>query len=520
MAGNKEAELEEFGIETAKSAGIYVGAQLVSSLISFVTLILPARLLGPADFGIFIIAISFTTLLGFGGNLSFGSALRRMLPQSIRNRRRLRSLLCNAYVIGSISGLAITALAFVFGGSVATMIYHDSRFALPLQIASLMIILTVLFNLGLSALVGLGRAKDAAVSDLLYSATQLAAVAILLFAGYGIAGAVAGMLAGFLAGTVSEAFYLRKAVGSIAAGISRKVIREILRFSLPVFASDISTMGLTNFAVLFLGAVASEGIVGNYGVAFKLGTAFQVVTVSSTFIMLSAFSRALDRARLSKRIQNIYANSVYYSFLFVLPALAYLVASARPFTYMLFSSSYSLAPAYFVVIALGVTLGIFSAYSGNLMLAYGYARRFMRYQLVAIGVSFALLLLLTPLIGVAGILLSLFVVSPVLLALLYGISLARDFGLTLQYRKILAVAMAALITTLVSIALMRSLGYGEHTALLANFLIVLLAYPALSAALGGITARNVLFLRKFAGRLGPASALLLAVLAYTSKFVR
>ena len=106
-------ELEEFGIETAKSTSIYVSAQLASSLISFLVLILAARVLGPSDFGIFIIAISFATLLGFGGNLSFGSALRRMLPINMKNKKRLRSLLGNAYFVGSVSGLTITIIALL-----------------------------------------------------------------------------------------------------------------------------------------------------------------------------------------------------------------------------------------------------------------------------------------------------------------------------------------------------------------------------------------------------------------------
>lgn len=223
------------------------------------------------------------------------------------------------------------------------------------------------------------------------------------------------MLMGFLAGVAVEALFLRRAIGSIASKISKKVIKQILSFSLPVFASDISTMGLTNFAVLLLGVFVTTSIVGNYGAAFKLGTAFQVVTDSTAFILLSAFSMALGRTKLSAHMKGIYADSVYYAFLFVLPMLAYLVSSARPFTYLFFSNEYALTPSYFIVIAIGITIDALEAYAGNLMLAYGRTGMYMRYQLAAIAISLALMLILTPYFGVIGVLIPLFVVSPVLL---------------------------------------------------------------------------------------------------------
>lgn len=513
-------ELEEFGIETAKSTSMYVSAQLASTIISFLVLILAARVLGPSDFGIFVIAIAFETLLGFGGNLSFGSALRRMLPINMKNKKMLRSLLCNAYFVGSVTGLTITIIAFAFSSTIAIAVYHNAQLALPLRIASIMILLTVLFNVGLSSLVGLGKIKYAAISDLFYSSAQLAAVALLLYAGYGISGAVAGMLMGFLAGVAVEALFLRRAIGSIASKISKKVIKQILSFSLPVFASDISTMGLTNFAVLLLGVFVTTSIVGNYGAAFKLGTAFQVVTDSTAFILLSAFSMALGRTKLSAHMKGIYADSVYYAFLFVLPMLAYLVSSARPFTYLFFSNEYALTPSYFIVIAIGITIDALEAYAGNLMLAYGRTGMYMRYQLAAIAISLALMLILTPYFGVIGVLIPLFVVSPVLLGVMYCISLKKNFKLTLHYRKLSALAVAALLTALLAVLLPSALHYGGHAALLINLLVVLLLYPPLIALFRGITEGNIQFLRKFSYRLGPVSPLMRLVLAYTAIFVR
>jgi O-antigen/teichoic acid export membrane protein len=516
-----DEELEEFGIETAKNTSLYVGAQLASSLISFAVLIIAARVLGPSDFGIFIIAVSFATLLGFGGNLSFGAALRKMLPAAAGDTKRIRSLLGNAFFFGSLTGLVITLIAFALSGAIAVYVYHDALLSLPLGIASIMIVLTVLFNVGLSSLVGIGRIKQAAISDLLYSTTQLAAVSILIYLGYGIPGAVAGMVFGFFAGLAAEILYLRKAIGGITTTISRKVIGQMLDFSMPVFVSQISSMGFTNFAVLLLGVFVASSIVGNYGAALKLGVAFQVITASTSFIMLFSFSKVLQaKTRLSRHIKSIYASTVYYSFLFVLPMLAYLVSSARPFSYLFFSSAYTLTPAYFTVIAIGVTIDALEVYAGNLMLAYGRPRVYMRYQLAAIAICLVLMLALTPYLGVAGVLFPLFVVSPVLLGVVYCITLSRDFELTLHYRKLSALAIAALATAALAILLHLVLNYGGHVELVVNLLLVLLVYPPLAVLFRGIEENNIGFLRKFAQRLGPVSPLLRAVLSYTAFFVR
>ena len=237
--------------------------------------------------------------------------------------------------------------------------YHNAQLALPLQIASIMILLTVLFNVGLSALVGLGKTKEAAISDLLYSTAQLAAVAaaaLLRLRGLWSCRWHAGWAS--WPASPQKHYFSGRAIGSIATKLSKSVMKQILGFSLPVFASDISTMGLTNFAVLFLGVFARTSIVGNYGVAFKLGTAFQVVTVLNSFHHALRLLQALDRTKLSKHMKGIYAEQRVLLLPVRAALLAYLVlAQGRSRTCSSRAATRS-RPAYFIVIAIGITIGM------------------------------------------------------------------------------------------------------------------------------------------------------------------
>ena len=103
----------------------------------------------------------------------------------------------------------------------------------------------------------------------------------------------------------------------------------------------------------------------------------------------------------------------------------------------LFSSKYQSCTILLCCNSLGSTIGIISTYASNLQIGYGDTRRFMYYQLLAVAIQIVLLFALTPLLGVNGVLLALFVISQILIDIIYVYALYRQFSFKHEFRPLL-----------------------------------------------------------------------------------
>ena len=80
-AAGHEALHESSKARVARHGIIYVTGQMVGSVAVFLTLIILARQLQPAELGLYAIAIAFYTLLGIFSTFSMGTALRKKLAE-------------------------------------------------------------------------------------------------------------------------------------------------------------------------------------------------------------------------------------------------------------------------------------------------------------------------------------------------------------------------------------------------------------------------------------------------------
>ena len=515
---NRSDAVHELGVSTAKGSIIFVAAQIISSLITLVLLVGMTRLLRPADYGFYSIAVAFAAFLGMGGRFGMGTALRKMLPEST-GRKRIIELISNSYFLAGVIAIAIAALGIIFAGPIAVAIYKTPSITLPLQIAAVVVFLTAIMEMVFAALVGLGMIKEAAIADIVYSIVQAVASVALVLAGHGVTGAMVGYALGFVFGIAMGSFYLIRRIGLKATSPSTKTLGELAKFTVPIVVSNVSALGATNFAVLILGVYASAQVVGNYGAAYRLGSLFIVILTSVTFILLASFSKAFSKKNLSKSIERIYNASLEYSLVFVLPLLAFLVAVAVPVSRLLFSSAYALAPLYFDVVAFGTVLGIVGSFAGTLIISYGDTRRFMYYQMAVIAVEFILLLALTPLFLARGTLLAVFIIAPLLSNAIYIMALERQFSISINWGKLLRIVLPSLLLWV--LAAIISMALHQHLAtILMDAALFLLLYPPLMALAKAVDKKDILFLRHVADRLRGVGAPIEYLLRYTELFIK
>lgn len=488
----EEKNVKNPHVKTAKNGILYVVGQIVGSFSILILLSLLARLLKPSNFGLYAIVIAFYTLLGIIGNFGIGTALRKKLAET-ENKTKRSELISNSYFMAMAIALVIAIAGVVLSGSIAAYIYHEPSLATALQLASVLVIFWVFFNLTIAVLVGLEKVKEATIIDLFYSVVQPIAAVGLVVLGYGIFGAVTGIAISIVLGSVLGLFFLSKEIDNRIIKPTKKMIKELMEFSIPIATSNIALLGPPNFAILLLGVYATSAIVGNYNAAYELGNFVGIIFSSSTFVLLPVFASMFAKNDTKSKISSMYNGSIYYTLLFLLPVLAYVVGVAQPLMYLFFSKVYSMTPFYFSFIALGSTIGIIGAYAGTLIVGYGDTKRFMIYQVLIVIVELVLLFLLTPIFKGIGVLLALFLVGPIILDIIYIRALHRQFAFKQEFGKIVPLLIAAIITFAILYGVTFLLNQSKW-ALPVDLVLTILIYVPLAAIFKGITSKELEFL--------------------------
>ncbi len=511
-------EVSELGAETAKSGVVFLAGKLGGGIATLLTLVFLARFLQPAQFGIYVIAVAFYTLVGIGGVFGIGTALRKKLPE-LGNSERSCRLISSGIAITTLIASVLAVLAFLFSGVIATNVYHNQSVAMPLAIAAIVIFLTVPYNLILAISVGSGLVKEGAIGNISYAGSQLLFIVALVLLGYGVSGALIGTALSLVVGTVVQLFYLYARRIRLLAMPTRKAITELTAFSIPMVVSHVATLGAVNFAVLLLGVFATTTVVGNYGAAAKLGNLVTLILASNTFVLLPAFSKVLSKGELAAKMGAAYNRSIHYTLLFLLPLLAYLVSVSTPLLGIFFSRAYSLAPFYFSVIVIGTVIGIIGNYGGTLLIGYGDTKKFMKYQVLAVVIQVVLLLALTPYLKVDGVLLALFVLSPVFLDLIYIHALEEQFRFKHTFRKPVLVALVSVLIGALMFGVTVFLHQSGY-AIIIDAVLALLLFPPLLAASKGIDRGDIKFIERVGSRLKMLTPLIRAIVGYAERFSR
>ncbi len=506
------------GVTTARGGISYVSASLLRSLFVFLVLIILVRLLHPEYYGFYTIAISFYGVIEIIGYFGIGTALRKRLPEA-KSMQEKHHIITGAYIITGIMGVALAIVAFLVSSYIASAAYHNTALTLLLEIASITVIADTLYNVGVSTLLGLAKNAYAAVSNVSYAAVSLVMSPALVLLGYGVAGALWGNLIGFAAAMFLSFYYIVKSIGFTFKMPSTGTLRYLMGFSLPVFISNLANTGATNIGTLYLGIFSSAAIVGNYGAAFKLGSYVSVILSATTFVLLPAFSHALSKEKLSKRIGDIFNGSLYYSSLLLFPLAAYAISVASPLTRLLFSSAYSTSSLYFAVISGGLVFSFIGMYAGTLMIGHGSVKRYMVYQLIIAVVQLAVMVAIVPSLKAVGTLIAFFVLDPLLTNVLFTSFLVKKFHFRISFGPMLRVLSASVIVGVLLIAATIFL-HQSRISVLTNAVILLLLYPPLLALCKGIDAKSLAFIRRVVHRMLFVEPILQKLCSYTQLFIR
>lgn len=409
--------------------------------------IIIARLLGPADYGLYSVSFSIPFfLLGFI-DLGMTTAAQRFISEYVAKGELTCAkgvfMLTASYML-ALSSLT-TVILVVLANYIATAILGRPELSEYLRIAAFTVVLETVFRyVALNQLLALGKSHLSSFIDFLHALLRFVFAPLLILLGFGIAGALFGALIGYtVAGALGLSFLVYSFKGMRAETCVS--LRDIFSYNAPFMV--LGAIGLVSGEaqyVLLSRLEAASGI-GNYVAAMNLTSVLTIFISPLGQISLPTFSRVTDDRQYADAVMKFSK----YALVISLAAQGALLSIAYPLVHLLYGDKYILAP-YLLTLSLSLSIAssFLSIYGRNSIF---YIKRMYKVPIVENAINVSVFLPLTYFLltryGVAGIVLSSWASS--LAATIYeDVQLGRLIGLNLRTAvpkllKVEAVALAS-----------------------------------------------------------------------------
>jgi O-antigen/teichoic acid export membrane protein len=356
-------------------------ARLLAEIAVFISSIVLARLISPAEFGFTVVAV-FAAAVGQSVAVQgIGSFLVHVSAPSHR-QDRAAVLLC--IIVGLAGSLVTAVLALVVAPSL-----FGAREADLMLIAAPVMLLSSLAAVPMSQLQRRLDFRRLAVVEVGMSVAGPIVAVLLAVAGVEAEALIAGLLASAAAAALLAGAYSRPA----RPGWFPAEMRTIAGYGVPAAGSSVLYAMMRNVDYVILAARLPAAQVGYYLRGFLLGSDYQ--SKISGILLRVAFP-VLSRTRDLDEVRRMRARIVRVHAAVLFPLLFGLIALAPVFVPFVYGHAWEPAVPLTQILAVGGLVAALGTGTGPLLLATGHPRALFLYNLVALGAYVAGVLIALP----------------------------------------------------------------------------------------------------------------------------
>ncbi|NJD60871.1 MAG: hypothetical protein FIA98_15870, partial [Anaerolineae bacterium] len=263
-------------LTAAKGGVIAFAGNLFGYGIRFVFGIVIARLLGADLFGLYSLGMTFPELAGTIALLGLGAGLARFIPIAINKKddAQIWGLIQVGIAIPGSVGLALALLVFLCADLISFRLYNQPALAPVLRLASWAIPLFALINVLEAITQGFKRMEYKVYSeDITLPVLKLLLTVVLVVAGLGVMGATAGYVVPLAVSVVMLLVFVNHLFPLKRAWKTAKYnVKDLFRFSLPVYLSHLVNQFGNSIATLVLGFFGTTSGVGIFTAALRVSS--------------------------------------------------------------------------------------------------------------------------------------------------------------------------------------------------------------------------------------------------------
>lgn len=482
---------------------------VASTLISAIATIVIARLLGPANYGLYAIALTAPNLISTFRDWGVNTAMVKYSAQhnSEQNVAKIKSVFVSGLLFEVILGMSLSILSFLLSGFLADTLGRPTIAPL-IQIASFFILTGALVNVASAAFTGMETMHLNSVMLIVQSVVKTVLIVGFVVLGFGTLGAITGFtLSGLVAG-VTGVLLMWTMYRSLPKTTKGKLdfvatTKTMFKYGLPLSVGTIVSGFATQFYSYVLAIyVTNNASIGNYNAALNFVVLITFFATPVTTMLFPAFSK-LDFHKDKATLQNVFQYSVKYSALIVVPVTAMVMALAQPAISTLFQDEYAEVPLFLVLLSLSYLYAVFGNLSvGSLINGQGYTKYNLKLSILTVALGIPVSFVLISNFGVAGLIVATISVGvPSLFLSLRFIK--KQFGLSIELVSSAKILFSSAISGVLTYLFVSELAFSSLVRLLIGVVVFGVLIVASAVATQTISRVDVNNMREIVNALGP-----------------
>lgn len=283
-----------------KSSSYLILAQGFVKVISFIYTLYLAKVLGVSEFGLFIVALSYFSLVSSISDLGIS---RFLIKETAREKVNLSSLISNILLLR----LIITAI--FIGAFILLMVNFDQDInRANLSLIAILAIIPQAIGLTFDNIfIAFQKLSVSAIALIITTTSTVILGVFLISLGFGAMGAVMSLLLGQIFYSLFLLFFAAKKGIKFNIKLEKKVLKQVLKESLPY--GLLATLGILYFRidVILLSYLKGSYDAGIYGAAYKFLEALVFIpsTISLALFPVLVKLHEVNQNEIKKVIFNI-----------------------------------------------------------------------------------------------------------------------------------------------------------------------------------------------------------------------
>ncbi|MCZ7355384.1 MAG: flippase [Candidatus Methanoperedens sp.] len=385
----------------AKGAAIAFAGMLAFTFFEFVTRVIIARHATPGEYGAFSIGFALLNIFVMVSCLGLQGGATRCIAyfRGKGENGTVAGIVYSSLQLSIAAGLFFFLVVF-FSSDFLKEIFHLEQsmvlklFAIAIPFLTVIEILSYIF-------IGFDRIKEKVFfRDILMYLLRVSGIAFAFIIGFGFLGMMyAYLLPTVIVAVVFAGYAIKKL--SIKLKDNAVVRKKLLRFSIPLLVTFISTVIITRADTLMLGYFKTSDIVGLYNAAVPFAQLLPIFLTSIGFIYVPISSQLYSK-NLVEDIRRNYAVLTKWVVIVTLPFFFIMFLFPEAVLNIIFGSSYEQAGNALRILLLGALVQVITGPNALTLVVTAKTKLNMLDDLIGLIVNLSLNFLLIPTLGIAG----------------------------------------------------------------------------------------------------------------------
>jgi len=388
---------------TAKGGGIAFAGNLAVYAIRFVFGVVMARLLGADLLGLYSLSLTVASVVGVLASLGLSAGMARYIPIAAgeKDEARLWGTIQTGIALPGLIGLLLATGVFALAGPLCTRFFERPDMVSVLRFASLGIPLLSLLAVLEGIVQGFKRLEYIVYETVSMNLLKLTLSTLLIWIGLSVMGAMIAHVAALIIAVVLLLYFVHR-VFPLTRPLhpARRHVRETLRFTLPLYFSQLLRRFSGSIETLILGALGVMSGVGIYTTVLNLSSIGIMFHNSLQKIAVPMISDLHHRGKLDQ-LRQVYRTTTKWGLTFNLPIFLIIAIFADPLL-SIFGDDFVAGATGLMILAFATLFNASTGVCGSVITMTGHSRLTFVNSIIYLAVNILLDLLLIPRWGVMG----------------------------------------------------------------------------------------------------------------------